>query len=479
MEGAQLITQRPAKGQPQEGAKDGWAAIAFVANTILLLYLAVTVDLGGSGSSGSGSSQGPDVSVSVDGGLFATIFLTSIIGSVAVAYAGIQYVKENAFTVIQLIYYGHMAFFAFIGTLFLVGVVDKDNGLPPAVVCYLVALFIFVSWKCCYEKRARFAAANLKLACTGVQQHPSTISYVLLLCIPSSLYMIVWAFSVFGMQQQAGENFSTLHVAYLLTSVYWGTYVFSNIGHCTTSGAIGTWWFTNGQDAVAPSFKRATTPSFGSICFGSLIVAIIAMLKAMVESKNGRQTNPCLLCILACLKSIAEFVNHWAFVYVSIYGYGFCEAGKKVFSLFTSWNGFDAIISQDMIGMVLGITCFGCGVVNGVLTGVVVEYVAGYDQYFGIGFAFGFFCGLLMMCMFSGVLHSAVSTIYVCFVEDPEAGSRTQPQSYAEMLGAWAEFHPSLDYSYHMSFSTSGQKYNPPPAVAGLDASAPPPKAQL
>jgi len=125
----------------------------------------------------------------VDGGLFATIFFTSIIGSVAVAYGGIQYVKENAFTVIQLIYYGHMAFFALFGTLFLVNVFDtrNDDGLFLAVFCYLIALLVFVSWKCCYEKRARFAAANLKVACTGVQQHPSTISYVLLLCIPSSL----------------------------------------------------------------------------------------------------------------------------------------------------------------------------------------------------------------------------------------------------------------------------------------------------
>ena len=42
---------------------------------------------------------------------------------------------------------------------------------------------------------------------------------------------------------------------------------------------------------------------------------------------------------------------------------------------------------------------------------------------------------------------SAVATIYVCFVENPEAGARTQPESYAEMLGAWTKFHPALDYA--------------------------------
>ena len=75
----------------------------------------------------------------------------------------------------------------------------------------------------------------------------------------------------------------------LLICFYWGHQVVSNVVHVSVAGTVGTWWFEPAiadsccSSAVTGSVQRATTTSLGSICFGSLIVAIVNAMRAMIE----------------------------------------------------------------------------------------------------------------------------------------------------------------------------------------------------
>ena len=98
------------------------------------------------------------------------------------------------------------------------------------------------------------------------------------------------------------------------------------------------------------------TTSFGSICFGSLLVAIVQALRALA---NQAQENgdagilACIaVCILGCIESLIEYFNKWAFIYVGIYGYSYLEAGKNVIALFRN-RGWEAIIADDLVGNAL------------------------------------------------------------------------------------------------------------------------------
>lgn len=90
--------------------------------------------------------------------------------------------------------------------------------------------------------------------------------------------------------------------------------------HVCIAGTVGTWWFEPDDasvgccdTAVFNSFIRTMTTSFGSICFGSLLVAILEALKALARSarENGdAQWLACIAeCILGCLASILEYFN--------------------------------------------------------------------------------------------------------------------------------------------------------------------------
>jgi hypothetical protein len=71
--------------------------------------------------------------------------------------------------------------------------------------------------------------------------------------------------------------------------------------------------------ALRDSFNRATTYSFGSICFGSLLVAVIRSLRALEHYARGNDDMSfvvCIIqCILACIESIIEAFNSYAYVY--------------------------------------------------------------------------------------------------------------------------------------------------------------------
>ena len=67
------------------------------------------------------------------------------------------------------------------------------------------------------------------------------------------------------------------------------------------------------SSAVNSSFIRTVTTSFGSICFGSFLVAILQALRAIANSarENGdAQIFACIAeCILGCLAAILEYFN--------------------------------------------------------------------------------------------------------------------------------------------------------------------------
>jgi len=159
-------------------------------------------------------------------------------------------------------------------------------------------------------------------------------------------------------------------------SFYWTAEVVKNISTVIISGTVGTWWFSPLEassfcsSAVVDSFKRATTYSFGSICCGSLLVAILNII--IDTLRRSRRNRSCILlfcvitCLLEILERLAEYFNKWAFVYVGLYGYDYMTAGKNVVTLFKA-RGFSSIISDRLVHRALMTVAFFISLVTGMI----------------------------------------------------------------------------------------------------------------
>ena len=119
--------------------------------------------------------------------------------------------------------------------------------------------------------------------------------------------------------------------------------------HMVIAGAVAGWYFTRDKSdlklPILGSFKRLVIYHLGTVAFGSFIIALVQLVRmilAYIERKLAKRTNACgpLLkccqCVLWCFEKCLKFLNRNAYIMTAIYGYNFCKAAQKAFSLLTS-----------------------------------------------------------------------------------------------------------------------------------------------
>ena len=128
-----------------------------------------------------------------------------------------------------------------------------------------------------------------------------------------------------------------LLIYFLLScSFIWTWLVSIYVGQVTVAGVVGTYWTVPREaesccsSALVNSFIRSVTFSFGSICKGALILAVVKALRVLSdqlrdqERQNNNAAGSFLLCILTCilqlLEDIIEYANKWVRMFLFTHG---------------------------------------------------------------------------------------------------------------------------------------------------------------
>ena len=149
-------------------------------------------------------------------------------------------------------------------------------------------------------------------------------------------------------------------IVFVTFTMYWISEWIKNTIHTIIAGIYGSWYFRPHdppKGATRGATKRALTYSFGSISFGSLVVAIIQFLRQLcsvarsqagAEGGVGGMIGYALFCILGCLISILEwavnFFNRYAFVHIALYGKAYIPAAKDTWKMIKD-RGIDALVN--------------------------------------------------------------------------------------------------------------------------------------
>lgn len=356
-----------------------------------------------------------------------------------------------------------------IGMLILAGVMMVVSFLYSNFIGGILGAIFFAIF-ICYARavwsRIPFASVNLLTACTAVKKNCGVVFVAYFYVIVAFGWSILWSIALAGVYDQVimtanGEE-ATINYGYyflLFLSFFFTHQVIQNCTHVTVSGTVGSWWFSPEDSGccsggVIGSVIRTLTLSFGSVCFGSLLVAFLQALKALAQAARGEEGGSFLLClaecILDCLASLLEYFNKWAFVYVGLYGYSYIEAGKNVFTLFKN-RGWEAIIADDLIQNVFFFLSLGVG---GVCAGI--GYAINEDAFGGL-FAnapdtgltvqatnaiLGFIIGLVLSSILLSTIGSAVNAVIVCFAEGPAEFEANHPELSKKMRETWLQFYP-------------------------------------
>ncbi|KAL7555376.1 hypothetical protein ACA910_022362 [Epithemia clementina (nom. ined.)] len=462
--------------------RDAWAALLFLVHQVAIFYLAFAWGVpalsyeypaapsddnsngGNHSTNGTGDFSGDDPSRYLDekytgeveeghlGGFLLLCFISSI-GALLIGATAMSVMIRFAEKTIHF----SLFFTVFCNVVVTISLALERHwlGFGVSAVCLvLVVLYTQQVWS-----RVPFAASNLLAALTAVQSNGGIVLVSLGVTVVVTLWTLVWILAAVGVYMKRADCDSgtcTTHTngfffLLLLLSYYWTSEVSKNVMHVTTAGTVGTWWFAPDEastfcsPAISDSLCRATTFSLGSICFGSLLTAVLQLLHQMCRDLKRRSSAPSvLLCIvefmLHILERLVSYFNKWAYIYVGLYGYNYLDSGRKVVTLFRE-RGWTTIINDQLVVRAL----FLVSLVIGALTGCLGLAFAGFTNWmsdFGaaatpLAFFIPFVCGLALSMIFLSVVESAVDTIIVSFAEAPLEFERNHPGLYTQMCQAW------------------------------------------
>lgn len=436
--------------QPKE-CRDVWAALLGVGNFIAMIVVGIMY-----GQDAWNALINNDTEYKYSG----IVYMVLICGVISVIISGVMLLVMMAiptllikFSLIFVIVLGlGLAVWSFF--------VGQIWGGVIGIIFFLIGV--------CYARavwgRIPFASANLVTGCTAIKQNFGSVFVAFIFLLFAFAWSLIWGMAASGIYEQVYSNCvgNSCQINYgilfgMMLSFFFGHQIIQNSIHVIIAGCVGSWWFSpedNGccGSAVTGGTCRALTTSFGSICFGSLVVAIIQALRSLANEARNNGDAQCLACIaeciLACLQGIVEYFNKWAFIYVGLYGYGYVEAGKNVITLFKN-RGWEAIIADDLVSNVfflLSLVTGGLVALAGYLISLSSEFLTeagvGQNDEAWVAAVLGFVVGLVLCSVLMSTIASSVNAVIVLYAEAPAEFESNYPELSSEMRTAWVGAFP-------------------------------------
>ncbi|CAF1562901.1 unnamed protein product [Adineta ricciae] len=478
----------PANQYPKIESQNGWAgwqdrgfAIAFWIHFLVVIILGFALGIPALRADSLTPFDDPTRSTfDYNADLFIRVFVGAAALSGLVAFISFFILQRCAGRIIKCSLYIGVAIQILICVILFI--VAWPMGIITLIFVLLSIWYIYL-----VRNRVAFAEAHIQVGCAALRSHPSVLGVAIIMLIVQFVWVFIWGLMALGFEYYLnGNNKSSsngvlggLVAIVLLTSLFWGALTFRNITHFVTACVVGQWWFTadaHRQYAVEASVQRAFTTSFGTISFGSLILAFIKALRvvAQVNESNARRDGNIVIllvscvavCILRIFEGLVRYLNEWAFVYAALTGQSFRAASQSFLNLFQQ-RGWTLIINDDLAGHALTIVTIAIGLISAALGGIGVYAVMptspSRTAIAGMAAFFCFTIGITMGTIMSSILSSGVRTAFVCFAINPAALGATHPEHLQNLLLAWYKFHPQ-------EFAQSGfAMHLPKPAASSSD----------
>ena len=319
-------------------AQDVWAALVFILNTIAFIAVSIftyssanwsIIEQGNADpANGTPNSLGNPFS----GAGIASIIVSFLI-SILLTYFYLKLMQHKPEQLIKFSFWFYFVFLL-ISTIimFVVSIV--------IAIINLIFLGLFVWMWFGIRHQIPFLAALLSTVAKVTRKYPALIWTVLMGDIISLIwsafsagafmsFYVKFALSIDSKNQivvdQHNPAFIIL-VIYGLFSSYWVMNVLRYLVHVCVCGVYATFYFLSDNMPQSPtmaSIKRGLTTSFGSVCFGALVITAVQVLRTLLNIARQNSDNIvmyfllcCLECLVSCLEGLIEFFNYYAFTQV-------------------------------------------------------------------------------------------------------------------------------------------------------------------
>lgn len=347
------------------------------------------------------------------------------------------------------------------------------------IVALVFALFsAFCYWT--MRSRIPFATLVLKLIIDVTRTFPSTLIVSLIGSFVASAFGVLWSAVMVAVyvkyhpdsenpacSEQGGCSNGKL-IGLMVFITFAGFYiseVIKNVIHTTICGVYGSWYYCYKSDQGMPrhpamsSFKRSMTYSFGSISFGSLIVAFINLIRQILSAlrnanaqDGGNVVISILLCLADCIIGfidwLVQFFNHYAYSYIALYGKAYIPAARETWFVMKK-RGIDALVNDSLIGNVLSFGSTFVGFATALFGYLFLRLThPAYNStggYYPIIVGFSFLVGTQICSITTVSITSGVATFFVAVAKDPEVFHASYPDIYEQLCNVYPPAREKLN----------------------------------
>lgn len=368
----------------------------------------------------------------------------------------------------------------------------------PTLLCFplttVISLGIFLIWWVFVA--ASLATAGKEALVNGAQEFVASMNK--LTVIPGVTNATITAF-----QNSPGVNDTytvledypamTYTLIYHFFGLLWTTQFISGVGMMSMAGAICAWYFSRvPSSAAAPascnpfacccgrapavakgvnpprtwydietwpilaSFGRTLRYYLGTVAFGSLLIAILQFIRAVLAYINRKMTDQakrsgqdttmikfvgcCVSCCLWCIQKCVEMVTRNAYIFTAMRGTSFCESAGSVFRVLTANTAVIAAVNiMSEIIMFLGklLIAVGSTWVAYAIVDNVKDFQPGGAKALSstwLVILVTFFFAYVVASAFMIVFDIAVDSVLLCYLQDM-TDNGGKPMHMAE--GTW------------------------------------------
>ena len=358
------------------------------------------------------------------------------VGSLATSFFFIALLRSNALALVYVsnllmvvLALGQAAFAFYVSAYFF-------GAILVLVALGNIAFLVFA------QSRITFSAAILESVGEILRRCPGILSASGVALVASVFFMCFWVLAL-GFTQRVLPGYPTL--GFLLFSLFWTQQVLQNFLHLLVARVV-VQHYEKQPELSAKSSLKFSVHSLGSICFGSLVVAVISTLRAMVHLADALVDHELISCLLraflAALEATVEYFNTYAWSMIALHPAPYLESATSAWELLRK-SGISALTNDSLVsGVTLTLALASGGIASliaFVLSGSLHHHtlVSGTHLYFAaLGFAIGFVASLLVV----QPIEAAATSLFVCIASNRSALKKVDATLYDEIEKA----HPGV-----------------------------------
>ncbi|KAK8567972.1 hypothetical protein V6N13_105914 [Hibiscus sabdariffa] len=194
------------------------------------------------------------------------------------------------------------------------------------------------------------------------------------------------------------------------------------------SGTIAEWYFSKDDEkprrSIRRSLRNAFGPSSGTVCLSGLLICVVRVVRAAVDSAREDVpgiVNLVLRCCVDALMSAIDFLNKFTINFVAITGEAYCTSARMTYELLRR-NLLSAVFVETISTRLLVGVTFVFSAVYAIVVCAILKGVSDLGDNAYIVAILAWVLLLVVLGFFVHVLDNVIDTVYICYGIDRDRG---------------------------------------------------------